>query len=140
MDPRFCQKILQNYFFRKKIEVFEIQNFNKISSFTIDFLFLQNVWHFFCLFHLSELVKKLRNFLQYFIRGIRVFINEFQKFLCFFILWIRDFIQDFWKIMEHFSKKYRHLKSKILQKFHYLLFVFFNYFFRIFDVFFSYFT
>jgi len=42
----------------------------------------------------------------------------------FFILWIRDFIKDFYKIMEHFSKKYRHLKSKILHKFHYLLFVF----------------
>jgi len=26
--------------------------------------------------------------------------------------------------MEHFSKKYRHLKSKIIHKFHYLLFVF----------------
>jgi len=47
------------------------------------------------------------------------------NFYVFFILWIRDFIKDFWKIMEHFSKKYRHLKSKILHKFHYLLFVFF---------------
>jgi len=28
--------------------------------------------------------------------------------------------------MEYFSKKYRHLKSKILHKFHYLLFVFFS--------------
>jgi len=26
--------------------------------------------------------------------------------------------------MEHFSKKYRHSKSKIIHKFHYLLFVF----------------
>jgi len=26
-------------FFSKKIEIFEIQNFNKISSFTISFLF-----------------------------------------------------------------------------------------------------
>jgi len=39
-----------------------------------------------------------------------------------FILWIIDFIKDFWKIMERFSKKYRYLKSKILHKFHYLLF------------------
>jgi len=39
--------------------------------------------------------------------------------------------------MERFSKKYRHLKSKIIHKFHYLLFFFI---FRIFDVFFSYFT
>jgi len=36
-----------------------------------------------------------------------------------------DFIKDFWKIMERFSKKYRHLKSKFFHKFHYLLFVFF---------------
>jgi len=40
MDPRFYQKILQNYvLFVKKIEIFEIQNFNKISSFTIFFYF-----------------------------------------------------------------------------------------------------
>jgi len=41
MDPRFYQKILQNYgfFFQKKIEIFEIQNFNKILSFTISLLF-----------------------------------------------------------------------------------------------------
>jgi len=31
-----------------------------------------------------------------------------------FVLWIRDFIKDFWIIMEYFSQKYRHLKSKIL--------------------------
>jgi len=42
----------------------------------------------------------------------------------FFILWIRDFIKEFWKIMECFSKKYRHLKSKILHKFHRVLYVF----------------
>jgi len=29
------------------------------------------------------------------------------------------------KVMERFSKKYRHLKSKTIQNFHYLLFVFF---------------
>ena len=41
--------------------------------------------------------------------------------------------------MEYFSKKYRHLKSKILHKFHRLLFVFF-YFFSILLIFISYFT
>jgi len=46
-------------------------------------------------------------------------------FIFYFILWIRDFIKEFWKIMEYFSKKYRNLKSKILHKFHRLLFVFF---------------
>jgi len=34
--------------------------------------------------------------------------------------------------MERFSKIYRHLKSKIVHKFHYLLFIF--YFISIFDV------
>jgi len=58
-----------------------------------------------------------------------VFVKKFRKFLWFFILWIRDFNKDFWKIMEHFSKKYRHLKSKILLKFHYLLLVFFLFIF-----------
>jgi len=43
----------------------------------------------------------------------------------YFILWIRDFIKYFWKMIERFSKKYRHLKSKILHKFHYLLFFLF---------------
>jgi len=37
MDPKFYQKIMQNYgfFFLKKIDIFQIQNFNKILSFTI---------------------------------------------------------------------------------------------------------
>ena len=41
MDPRFYPKILQNYgfCFQKKIEIFEIHNFNKIPSFPISFLF-----------------------------------------------------------------------------------------------------
>jgi len=55
----------------------------------------------------------------------------------FYVLWLRDFIKEFWKIMEYFSKKYRHLKSKILHKFHRLLFVFF---FRILVFLFSDFT
>ena len=159
-------------FFSKKIEIFQIQNFNKIPSFTIYFLIIFGI---FFLFRLSKLVKKLCNILQYFIRRNRDFINKFwkflkvllqkqryvkyfffkiprsticffifllfltfsfqfrlsvlfkkfQKFLCFSILWIRDFIKEFWKIMEFFSKGYRHLKSKILHKFHCLLFVFF---------------
>jgi len=60
-------------------------------------------------------------------------------FMFFFILWIRDFIKEFWKIMEYFSKKYIHLKSKIIHKFHRLIFVFFI-FFIILVIFFSYFT
>ena len=60
------------------------------------------------------------------------------KFNVFFILWIRYFIKEFWKIMECFSKKYRHLKFKILHKFHSLLFFFYS--FSILIIFFSYFT
>jgi len=56
-----------------------------------------------------------------------------------FLFWIRDFIKQFWKIMERFSKKYKHLKSKILHKFHRLLFIFF-YPFIILVMFFSYIT
>ena len=57
------------------------------------------------------------------ISSICTFLKILEIFM-FFILCIRDFIKDFWKIMEHFYKKYRHLKSKIFHKFHYLLFVF----------------
>jgi len=40
MDPTFYQKILQKYgFVLKKIEIFGIQHFNKIPSFTIFLLF-----------------------------------------------------------------------------------------------------
>jgi len=81
--------------------------FFKIQQFTIWFLlFFYYFWHFVFNFVYLYLSKK------------------FRKFLCCFNLWIRDFIKEFWKIMEYFSKKYRHLKSKILLKFHRLLFVF----------------
>jgi len=40
---------------------------------------------------------------------LSVLVKKFWKFLCSIILWIRDFIKYFWKIMEHFSKRYRHL-------------------------------
>jgi len=38
-----------------------------------------------------------------------------------------EILSVFWKIMERFSKKYGHLKSKIIHKFHYILFVFLFY-------------
>jgi len=53
-----------------------------------------------------------------------ILVQKFWKIFCSFILWIRDFVKDFWKIMERFSKKYWHLQSKIIHKFHYLLFLF----------------
>ena len=164
MDPRFYQKI----------ELFEIQNFNKIPSFIISFLFFLAFLALCLLFHVSKLVQKLWNFLWCFLGKVGDFTKNFWKILkvllkniliceififknlrftiwffiffiifdflfsissictcqnileifMFFILWIRDFIKEFWKIMECFSKKYRHSKSKILHKFHRLLFVF----------------
>jgi len=91
--------------------------FFKIPRFTICFFIFLLFFTFSFQFHLC------------------VFEKKFWKFLGFFILWIKDFNQDFWKIMEHYSKKYRHLKSKILHKFHYLL-LFFIYFFSILTSFF----
>jgi len=89
-----------------KIEICEIFFF-KISRSTIRFFIFFLFLTFSFQFCLSVLFKNL------------------WKCLCFFILWIRDFMIDFWKIMERFSNKYRHLKSKILHKFHYLLFFLF---------------
>ena len=173
--------------FSRKIEIYEIQNFNKISSFTISFLLFYHFWHcffsispiqtcqkmmaFFVVFYskeqrfyqrIPEISKSFFTkiqiflskfcgllfvfllfyyFLHFLFNFVYVFVKKFLKFLCFLILWIRDFNKDFWKIMEHFTKKYRHLKSKILQKFHYLLFVFYLFLFLAFlTSFFSYFT
>ena len=58
----------------------------------------------------------------YFQFPLSVPVNKFYKILCFLILWIRDFMKEFWKIMEYFSEKCRHLKSKILNKFHHFVF------------------
>jgi len=178
------------FFFSKKIEIFEIQNFKTNSIIYCFFIILLAFLVFCFLFHLSKLVQKLWNFLWCFIGRVRDFTNDFWKilkvllkkykyvkyfffqnsadyylfflgfcyflhfifnflylylwkssgyFYVFFILWIRDFIKEFWKITENFSKKYRHLISKILTKFHRLLFVFF-YSFSILVIFSSYFT
>ena len=60
--------------------------------------------------------------------------KKFWKFLFSFILWIWDLSKNFRKSWKIFLKKYRYLKSKILHKFHCLLFVslalltFFSYF------------
>ena len=104
---RFYQRFLENSksSFKKKILICEIF-FCKILQFTICFFMFLLLLRFYFQYRLSILVKK------------------FQKFLCIFILWIRDFMKEFWKIMECFSKKYSHLKSKILHKFHRLLFLF----------------
>ena len=66
--------------------------------------------------------------------------QQILEILILFYFMDKRFIKEFWKIMEYFSKKYRHLKSKILYKFQRLLFVFFFHFFSILVIFFSYFT
>jgi len=114
-------KILKVLF--KKISICEIFFFlSKFCGLLFSLYFFYYFWHFIFQFRPFVLVKK------------------FYKFLCFFILWIRDFIKEFWKIMESFSKKYRHLKSKILHKLHRLLFVFFLFFYHFNICFFSYIT
>jgi len=63
MDPRFYQKILQNYgFLFKKIEIFEIQNFNKIPSFTISFLFFSAFLAFFLTISPVQTCPKIKGF------------------------------------------------------------------------------
>jgi len=83
MNPRFYQKIVQNYsfIFSKKFEIFEIQNFNNIQLFTIFFYIFLAFLAFFFLFHLSILVQKLWNFLKCFIGRVRDFANDFWKIL-----------------------------------------------------------
>ena len=66
---------------QKKFEIFEIQNFNEIPSFTISFLFFFAFLAFCFLFHLSKLIQKLFNFLYCFIRRVRDFTNYFCKIL-----------------------------------------------------------
>ena len=111
--------------------------------------FLKKYWHFkFKIFHkfhrLLFLFSILYIFFSYFTypnlskNFVYMYLSKnYSNFYIFFILWIRDFIKEFWKIMQCFSKKYRHLKSKILHKFHRLLF-FCS--FSILVIFFSYFT
>ena len=88
--------------------------FFKILRFTI---------YFFIIFYILFLISPIRT------------CQKILEIFMFFYFMDQRFIKEFWKIMEYFSKKYRHLKSKILHKFHYLLFVFF-YFFSILVIFF----
>jgi len=61
MDHRFYHRILQNYcFFFKKFKIFEIQNFTKIPSFTIYFLFFSILDIFFFYFTYPKLSKNYR--------------------------------------------------------------------------------
>jgi len=64
MDPRFYQKVLQNYgfFFQKKLRYLKSKFQQNFIVYYFDFSF--SVFLAFCfLFHLSKLFKKLWNFL-----------------------------------------------------------------------------
>jgi len=99
--------------FYEKIEIFEIQNLNKIPSFTIFFYFFRI---FGILFSIS-LIQKLWNFLWSFIGRVR------------------DFTNDFWKILKVLLRKIHMWNIFFFQNSAILLFVF--YFFIIFDILFS---
>ena len=83
--PKNCKNFVLFYcidpIFYKKFEIFEIQNFNKIPSFTISFLFFLAFLAFCFLFHLPKLEQKLQNFLWCFIARVRYFTNDFWKIL-----------------------------------------------------------
>jgi len=71
MDPRFY----------RKIEIFEIPNFNKIPSFSTSFLVFMLFYHFVFYFTYRNLFKKLSIFLWYFIGSVRGFTYNFWKIL-----------------------------------------------------------
>ena len=79
--------------------------FFQILRFTICFLFFYYFWDFIFNFIYLYLSKNSRNFYVFLFYGLEI-------------------ISEFWKIMEYYSKKYKHLESKILHKFHRLLFFF----------------
>ena len=62
MDPRFYQKM----------EIFEIQNFNKIQLFTISFLFFQHFWHFVFYFTYPNLSKNYEIFCSVLLEGLEI--------------------------------------------------------------------
>ena len=73
IDLRFPQKFLQNYgFFLKKIEIFEIQNFNKIPSFTISFLFFLAFLTFFFYFTYPNLSNNYGIFCCFLFEGLEI--------------------------------------------------------------------
>jgi len=67
-------------FFSKRIEIFEIQNFNKIPLFTISFLFFQQFWHFVFDFTYPNLYKNYGIFYSVLLEGIEILPTNFEKF------------------------------------------------------------
>jgi len=70
-------------FFSRKIEIYEIQNFNKIPSFTISFLFFYRFWLFFSISPIQT-CKKIMTFfvvndgilLKFWISNISIFFEN----------------------------------------------------------------
>jgi len=118
MDPRFYQKILQNYvFFLKKLRYLKSKISTKFHRLLFRFFFL--AFFTFCfLFHLSKLVQKLWNFLECFIGRVRVLPTIF------------------WKILKVLFKKNIDMWNKYFFKILQFSICFF-YFFIIFDILFS---
>jgi len=82
MDPRFYQKILQNYAFfsKKKIEIFKIQNFNKILSFINFFLVFLAFLAFFFYFTYPNLSKNYGIFYSVLLEGLEILPTISGKF------------------------------------------------------------
>jgi len=60
------------FFFSRKIKIYEIQNFNKIPSFTISFLFFYHFWHFFFSFTYPHLSKNYGIFCSVLFEGVEI--------------------------------------------------------------------
>jgi len=67
-------------FLSKKIEIFEIQNFNKILSFTISFLFVHLFWHFVFYFTYPNLSKNDRIFYSVLLEELEILPTISRKF------------------------------------------------------------
>jgi len=70
MDPKFYQKI----------EIFEIQNFNKILPFAISFLFFYHFWHFFFYFTYLNLNKNYGIFCSVLLEALEILPTISGKF------------------------------------------------------------
>ena len=82
IDPRFYQRILQNYvFFSKKFEIFEIQNFIVYYFF---FIFLAFLTSFFFYFSFPNLCKNYEIFCSVFMQGLEILSTNSRNFQKFF--------------------------------------------------------
>jgi len=64
----------------KKIEIFEIQNFNKIPPFTISFLFFYHFWHVVFYFTYPNLSKNYGIFCGVLLEGLDILPTISGKF------------------------------------------------------------